>query len=255
MYQPEHESRKRVRRVLAATGHHHGKFGGYLSKHADEAQDKRLIDREVTKAINEHDEQLHGGKKTRLRLRSGGTAVGPMADHRSDRSPRGHAKGAKNHVAIIIAPQGGGQNARPVPVPVPRPVPVPTGAPPRPPMPPPGAMPPPGMGPPPGGLPPAPLARPPMMPPSGMPPAGMMRKRGGRADSTAAKTTPPNAQDYDEPMPMKMQRPEQEIETAHRARGGKVGRGRVKMTAGSASGEGRQEKTSALDYCAGGRSP
>lgn len=43
--------------------------GGAVS--ADKAQDKRI----VTKAINQHDAQLHGGKKTNLKLKSGGKVM------------------------------------------------------------------------------------------------------------------------------------------------------------------------------------
>lgn len=276
-YQHESHSAKRVRRVLAATGHHHGlngghlKIGGSIGKHADAMQDKQQIDEAVRKGISEHEAHDHPGeKRTRVRLRDGGMADGMMPQDRADKAPRGKGKGgAKNHIAIVIAPQGGGQQPPPQRVPVPAAAPPPA----RPPMPPPGAMPPGGM--PPGGMPPGAMPpRPPMMPPGGapggMPPGGMpmMRKSGGRtahhmADSMASRTTPPNAQGYGEKMPMKMERPEQEIETAegqrnggrtHRARGGEVGPGRVpNMRAGSGSGEGRQEKSREIDYCAGGR--
>jgi hypothetical protein len=180
-----HESlnNKRVRRVLNTTGHGHGAKGGHfqisrqLAKNADAMADKRLIDHEIERAIGEHDEQLHGGKKTRLRLQFGGSAAGPMEPARADRAPRGRAKGNgdakdKNRIQIIIAPQGaggpGGAPARPPMPPVRPPMP-----PPRPPMPPPGAGGPPGM--PPGGPPPgmgAPPGLPPGGPPPGMPPGG-----------------------------------------------------------------------------------
>lgn len=264
-YQHEHHSKKRVRELLARTGHHHGlhgghfRIGGNIAEHADAAQDKREIDKAVRAGIEQHEAHDHPGeKKTRLRLRDGGMADGMMSEGRADKAPRGKKGGAKNHIAIVIAPQGGGQQP-----PQKVPVPVPVGA--HPPAPPPAA-------------PPAPPPRPPM-PPAGAPPMGgmppgagapppMMRKAGGRtsrrsADSFAEKTTPPNAQQYGEDMPMKMERPEQEIETAegqrkggraHHARGGEVGPGRVRnMRAGSGSGEGRKEKSGELEYCAGGR--
>lgn len=324
MYQHEGSSAKRVRRVLTSTGHgHHGghlKIGGSVMKHADRLQDKRQIDAAVREGIGEHEEHMHPGKpRTRVRLSAGGMADGGMSDPRADKAPRGKGgKQAKNHIAIVIAPQGGGQQpglARPMPVPVPARPPMaapPPAMPPRP-MPPPGA-PPMGMG---AGMPPP--GAPPMMmrkaggrthrqaggtnmnnmpavgalpsnPPAGMtqqqyqnwlnglsanaqPGAGPQRmppqqKSGGRshhahggrtADSTAGRTTPQNARQFSEDLPAKMNRPEQDIETAEaqrgrHARGGEVGPGRVEMHAGSGSGEGRLEKSGKLDYCAGGRS-
>ena len=53
----------------------------------DVAQDKTMI----RKAFAEHDKQLHGGKKTRLKLRAGGHVEGKASKPRADRSGRKHA--------------------------------------------------------------------------------------------------------------------------------------------------------------------
>lgn len=286
MYHHETAGRKRARSLIARTGHHLGKAGGHMG-HSDYEADKRMIER----AIGEHDAQMHPGKHTKLKLATGGVADGAMAPGRADRAPRGKGKDAKNHIAIVIAPQGGGgqQQARPVPVPVPVPHPPMAG----PPMPPPIPPRPPVPAAPPAGLAGA------MVPPGGMPmPPPPMRKhggsarrrdpaiareareegesyehelveherhaRGGRAmrsgKSTAMLTTPPGVQQLDEREPMKMERPEQEIETAEgQRRGGRThhasgGRGRPHMTAGQGSGAGRLQQSEALEYCTGGRS-
>ncbi len=135
----------------------------------------------VKKAFSEHDNQLHGGKTTRLHLRDGGCADGDSSAARLDRPGRARGgkapKKAHTNVNVIVA--SGGKGDAPTPVPVP----VPAAGPPRPPMPPPGGMPPPGAGGPPG------MGGPPMGGPPGMPPPGMgprpmppgmpMRARGG----------------------------------------------------------------------------
>ncbi len=184
-YQHETESRGRARALVARTGY--GKTGGHFKKggstDSDYAQDVKLIRR----AINEHDSQLHGGKKTRLKLADGGSAEGSMAEPRSDRAPRGKSNGHKGtNVNVIVAGGRGAQDQSrpPMPPPVPPPHPPMAGPPPGPP---PGAMPPGGMPPggmpmggmPPGAMPPRPPM--PMPPPGGMPPGMPMRKAGGRA--------------------------------------------------------------------------
>lgn len=188
--------------------------GGHIS-HEDMKADKKEIDGEVRKAFGQHDAQLHGGRKTRLKLKAGGVAEGKSTHHRLDRASGGRAKkGGKGHtsVNVIVAPQGGAGAAGAPGMPpgiAPHPMMPPAG----PPMGGAGALPPgpglpPGMpprppmaGPPPGGPPPG------MAPPGGMPPRppGMMN-RGGRT---------------------------------HRASGGKLGHD---GEAGSASGLGRLEK-------------
>lgn len=165
MTHPHHSHRhhqQRHERVQHILGHR--EHGGS----ADETSDKAMI----RKAFTEHDAQLHGGKKTRLKLASGGAAEGEQGHRRLDRGGR---KGA-SHVNVIVAPgAGGGQQPAMAPRPVPVPVPV------RPPMggPTPGAM---GPGGPPGmppGMPPGLAARPGMGPP-GVPPGMPIRAAGGR---------------------------------------------------------------------------
>lgn len=159
-----------------ARAHGNEKAHRLLDEKADERSDKTLI----KKAFSEHDAQLHGGRKTRLKLAKGGRAKGEEeiegrdAGGRMDRPTKG--KGGKGTKINILNMPGGGAGAgaagaRPVPVPVPsgRPA-MPPPMPPRP-----ATAPPPGMGaaPPPGGV--------PGMGPAPMPPGAMgMRKSGGR---------------------------------------------------------------------------
>ncbi len=151
---------------------------------ADDREDKAIADREIKKAFSAHDSQLHDGKKTRLKLRDGGTAEGDSAKPRHDRAHRaaggGTKKGGKgSHVNVIIAPQGG-QHPPMGGMAPPGAMPAPPIHPPGPPMPPPMPPPPPGMAGPggPPGMPPGMAPRPPMMggAPGGIPP----RKDGGR---------------------------------------------------------------------------
>ena len=48
-----------------------------MAKHDDVAQDKKMI----KKAIDQHDKQLHGGKKTTLKLKKGGPTSMDMLKH------------------------------------------------------------------------------------------------------------------------------------------------------------------------------
>ena len=143
------EKQEHARELVRRTGHH-------MASGGDVAQDKKLIER----AMSEHDAQQHGGKKTHLKLKSGGFAEGHEARRHLARRARGGAAKKGTHVNVIVAPQpGGGMQPAMAPHP-PMPAPAMATPPPRPPMaPPPGAgMPPPGMG-----------ARPP----------GMMKRGGG----------------------------------------------------------------------------
>lgn len=161
----------------------HGTLTPAEDERADKKLAKRIADHEVERGIEEHDEQLHGGKKTRLHLADGGCAEGGRTHRRHDRPGRaagggmphlggkkGHGgKGHSSHVAVIVNPGQG--PARPVPVPVPAAgiggggMP-PVARPPMAPMAPPMAGGAPGMG---------------MRPPGMMPGApGMMRASGGK---------------------------------------------------------------------------
>jgi len=135
----EPSKRKKARHVLTRAGY---KVGGHL----DAKQDKREIDSEIRKAFTEHDNQLHGGKKTRLRLKDGGCAEGGAPKSRADRKGRGKA-----HTTVNVVVAGSHPRPQPVPVPVPAGGSAPQGA-----MPPgagPGGPIPPGAGgPPPGGF-------------------------------------------------------------------------------------------------------
>ena len=71
-----HESvgRKKARDLLARTGHHLGKAGGYMRDHTSEHTDRQQDIDDITSAISQHDKQLHGGKRTKLTFRRGGYA-------------------------------------------------------------------------------------------------------------------------------------------------------------------------------------
>lgn len=148
----EHKHTKRARFVLNRAGY---KVGGHLADKGDEAEDKKMI----SKAFTEHDDQLHGGKRTKLALRDGGCATGGMPPMRGDHKPRGHKGKGKGHKTVVNVVVGrGGGDKQPMPIPVP--------------MPPPGA----GMGP---GGPPIPPPGP-MAGPGGPPPGLLGQKHGGR---------------------------------------------------------------------------
>lgn len=138
-------------------------------------------------AVHEHEGHLHKGeKKTKIKLRSGGSVDGKKAEKRLDKPVRpgrtalahgGKTKHKGNHtkVNVIVAPQGGGGAGMPPRPPMPPMGGAPPMMPPKPPMaPPPGA----GAPPPPGGapMPPPGMGAPPMKPP------GMMNK-GGRINT------------------------------------------------------------------------
>ena len=164
--------------LISHTGNHamHRARGGAI--HEDAEEDARMVE----KGVHEHENHLHGGKHTKLKLKHGGEVEGHKAHHHmAHRARGGKAAGKHTKVNVIIAPQGGGgAGARPVPVPVPS----------RPPMaagPAPGA---PGAGGPPP-MPPPGMTRPGMgMPMAGGPP-GMMRARGGKVDMEAGAGSGP----------------------------------------------------------------
>lgn len=141
----EHTRRKAARAKLSKMGY--AQVGGHMKDHPDEAEDKKLIKKEVAKA--------------RIKLKSGGAAEGNEPKPRADRMSRGGKskghKGGHTTVNVVVA----GQHPKPVPVPVPKPVPVPVAA-----------------GPGAGGPPPEPMPMPPGQDPNA-PPMGL--KRGGRA--------------------------------------------------------------------------
>lgn len=141
----------------AAKVRHHADGG-----RADAAADKKL----VVKAIRQHENAEHDGKHSKLHLATGGKAM-PRMD-RPGYAKGGRTKhGAKTHVNVIVAPQGGGGGPGPGAAPPMMPHP-----PMAPPAPPPGAPP---MAPP----------RPPMAGPpvgAGVPP--MMHAAGGAVKGT-----------------------------------------------------------------------
>ena len=121
----------------------------------------------IARAIEEHDEQLHDGKKTHLKLSHGGHVEGQKAGKRLDRASGGRTmkKGhgaPQTHINIISAPA---RSAPAAPAAMAAPPPM------HPPMPGAGAPPIPGAGMPPGAMPPPP-----------------MRKSGGRVMKAGAGT-------------------------------------------------------------------
>lgn len=156
--------------------------------------DKAADIHRITKAIDQHDQQLHGGKKTRLHLgrKRGGSVPGEEPMERPDRRARGGStgKGKGKGKTVINIHAGGGEQGNPqremmahqagiqqgaalgaraaaarmAPPGAGAPM---AGGPPRPPM----AMPPPGGAPGPGA--------PGMPPPGAMPPRPMMPPGGG----------------------------------------------------------------------------
>jgi hypothetical protein len=154
-----HAGRKRAHEMSK-----HFKRGG-RAKHDDEAEDKKLIKKEISKHVKHADMKAEGGKVHSRYARGG------------------RAKKAHTHINIVVAPKGGdaSQGAAGAPPISPGGGAGPPPMPPKPPMGPMGAgmpgMPPGmGMGPPGMGGPPGMPTRPGMGP--GGPP--MMRKRGGR---------------------------------------------------------------------------
>ena len=198
----EHKHTAKAKALLARSGY---KVGGNLA-HSDKAEDVKLIN----KAFSEHDAQLHGGKKTHLKLRDGGCAVGGEPRARGDHKPRGgkHGKGHKTVVNVVVG--RGAPEKQPVPVPIPV-NPQGAGAPGGQPMPSPGI----------GG--------------GGLPQGSIGQKDGGRSYKKGGKVKCADGGDA---------RDEMKGMPAHNfKRGGKTGgKYPVPMTAGAGGGEGRREK-------------
>jgi hypothetical protein len=80
----------RVRAGRQKEAEHHMKRSGHGG---DKAQDAKM----VAKGVHEHEDHLHGGKRTKLKLRHGGAVQGKAPKHRLDKKPRGgrehHADG------------------------------------------------------------------------------------------------------------------------------------------------------------------
>lgn len=134
---------RRNTRANAMMGRCGYKKGGAV-KQDDEAEDKKLIKREMGKA--------------KIKLKSGGHADGHKSKPRLDKYARGGAtKGKKGSTTVNVVIAGGGGQQQPQKIPVPVPAGGGPGGPPRPPMPPQGGgMAPPGSGMPPGAMPPRP---------------------------------------------------------------------------------------------------
>ena len=57
----------------------HLKDGGYTGGHGEAKSDASSDQRMIRSAITQHDDQLHGGKKTRLKFKRGGHVDGKKA--------------------------------------------------------------------------------------------------------------------------------------------------------------------------------
>lgn len=196
----QHSHNMRAKHLLSRTGYASG---------GDVAQDKAMI----SKAFKEHDAQLHDGKKTHLKLKTGGTVEGKASGGRLDKMARGGHKKHKAHVTVNVLNHPGA-GAMPPPPPMPPPAPI---------MPPGGPMP--------GG----PMAGPggPPMSPGGMKSGGRMAKKKAMGGMMGAPT-----QGYS-----KGPLPPAPMTEPHLARGGRLGgKPAPHMTGGAASGVGREEK-------------
>lgn len=98
----EHPGRHVAERQLREGGYHRPRDGNI---HGDARADAKM----VRSAINQHDDQLHGGKKTKLRLKSGGRVHGEEPGCRPDRRARGGETGKKHgkvQITVNAAPAG-----------------------------------------------------------------------------------------------------------------------------------------------------
>lgn len=167
-----------------AEGRVSGRFARGGGVHPDKAEDEKLIKRDVTKAVHEHEEHDHPGKEpTKIRVKRGGEVKGTAPKHRLDHRARGGKTGEKEKGKVIINVHSGEQAAQQQGMQQGMKIGAAMGGA-KPPMPggaPQGAMPPhPPMAPPPGAGGP-PMGGAPGMPPGGMPPKppGAL-KRGGK---------------------------------------------------------------------------
>lgn len=83
--------------------------GGSIEGEADKASDATI----VRKGVGEHEDQLHGGKHAKLRLKRGGHVKGEKPMERLDKRARGgrmHGKGQPKVAVVVHA--GDGQQAK-----------------------------------------------------------------------------------------------------------------------------------------------
>jgi len=182
MAHPYHEHRAehvaKANKILHRAGHKGFAHGG----HVDADEDAGM----VKSGVRQHENDLHGGKHSKLHLKDGGHVEGERGHHHMAHRARGGKTHGGKHtkVNVIIAPQGGGGGGAP---PMAARPPMAAAPPPRPPMPPPGGAP---MGGPPP-MPPPGMTRPGMGMPGAMPPGGMMRARGGKVHMEAGSGSGP----------------------------------------------------------------
>lgn len=216
----EHRGHKHEKSRVAHIAHGYA-HGGAV--HEDEAEDRKLIKREVkADCMKPH--------------RAAGGAVAARADKpKRAAGGRTHKKGGHTSVNVVVAPQGGAPNPGMMPHPAmagPPPGGPPPGMPPG--APPPGAGGPPGM---PPGMPP----RPPMAGPPGMPP----RSTGGRtyARGGGVKDGPTWKEGLRNGTQVQHVSDPNDVKDMHRGKPVTYKKGgAVKMEYGAGGGEGRLEK-------------
>lgn len=114
------ESLSEIRQDKQRHAEEHVKKAGYASGGhvSDESQDRKMI----TKAVHEHEEHDHPGKKeTKLKIKAGGKVHGMKPKERMDRRARGGEtsehkggkKGGHTHINIMVGkPDDGGDDAK-----------------------------------------------------------------------------------------------------------------------------------------------